>query len=72
VIDVPALLANEDAPALVGQLDGAVLVVGAGHARDYEVAEAVSLLGDVPVRGVLLNQVRRWTPDWVASLLRPA
>ena len=72
VIDVPALLANEDAPALVGQLDGAVLVVGAGHTRDYEVAEVVSLLGEVPVRGILLNQVRKWAPGWVASLLQPA
>jgi Mrp family chromosome partitioning ATPase len=72
VIDVPALLANEDAPALVGQLDGAVLVVGAGRTRDYEVAEMVSLLGEVPVRGILLNQVRTWTPGWVASLVQPA
>lgn len=69
VIDVPALLENDQVPALVGQLDGAVLVVAAGHATTEQVAETVSLLGDVPLRGVLLNQVHQHAPNWLTTVL---
>jgi Mrp family chromosome partitioning ATPase len=69
LIDMPALLENEDAPGLVGQLDGAVLVVAAGQATTEQVAETVALLGDVPLRGVLLNQVHQHAPNWLTTVL---
>ncbi|MEX1254756.1 MAG: CpsD/CapB family tyrosine-protein kinase [Dehalococcoidia bacterium] len=69
LFDVPAVLEDEEAPSFVGQLDGAVLVVSAGKTTVDEVNATMALLGDVPLRGVLLNQVHEHAPRWLASLL---
>ncbi len=69
LFDVPALLADDEAPAFIGQLDGAVLVVAAGRTTIDDVNEAAALLGEVPLRGVLLNRLHQYAPRWMASLL---
>jgi Mrp family chromosome partitioning ATPase len=69
LVDMPALLENEEAPALVGLLDGVVLVVAAGLATTEQVAETVALVGDVPLRGVLLNQTHQHAPNWLTTVL---
>jgi Mrp family chromosome partitioning ATPase len=69
VVDLPPLLESEEAPALVEQLDGVVVVVGAGKTEAEAVAEVVELCGNIPIRGVILNRSRRSIPKWLASLV---
>jgi Mrp family chromosome partitioning ATPase len=70
VVDLPPLLENEQAPALMSQLDGVVLVVRAGRTMSEDVALTADLCGPVPVRGVLLNHLKYRTPRWLASLVK--
>lgn len=70
VIDMPPVLRNEQAPALVRCLDSAVLVTSAGSTHMEDVAETVRLCGDVQIRGVLLNRFRG-VPGWISSLIEP-
>lgn len=70
VVDVPPILRNEEAPALVRGLDCAVLITSAGRTRIDDVIQTVGLCGQVPIRGVLLNHFRGM-PRWISSLIEP-
>jgi Mrp family chromosome partitioning ATPase len=71
LVDLPPVLANEEAPALLTELDGIILIVTAGSTTSDEVERTLALCGSVPIRGVLLNQMHRRAPRWLASLVRP-
>ncbi len=63
IFDSPPLLAVSDPVILGSQLEGALLVVDAGHTRHGELARAVDALerAAVPILGVVLNKLSRRT-----------
>jgi len=69
LVDLPPVLTSEEAPTLLADLDGVVLVVNAGTTRTDDVSRALALCSVVPVRGVLLNKLRLRAPRWLASLV---
>jgi Mrp family chromosome partitioning ATPase len=70
VVDLPPVLENEQAPALLGQLDGVVLVVNSGSTTSDDVSLTTELCEGIPVRGVLLNRQESRTPKWLATLVK--
>jgi len=71
VVDLPPLLENEEAPALVRQFDGLIVVVNAGRTTKQEVQKTLGLVQPAPVRGVLLNKLEHRVPEWISSLISP-
>ena len=69
VVDLPPALVSEETPALLPDFDGFVLVANAGSTTTDDVQRTIELCGPIPLRGVLLNQVRLRAPRWLASLL---
>jgi len=69
IVDVPPLLANEESPALLGNLNGIVVVVAASTTTMDEVSNTLRLCDSIPVRGILLNRVSKRTPKWLASVV---
>lgn len=70
VVDMPPILRNEQAPALVRCFDSGVLLTSAGMTRMDDVVETVRLCGPLAIRGVLLNRFRGM-PRWITSLIEP-
>jgi Mrp family chromosome partitioning ATPase len=70
LVDLPPVLTSEEAPALLAAMDAVVLVVNAGSTTADDVRRALALCGNLPVRGVFLNQLRLRAPKWLASLVR--
>jgi len=67
LVDAPPINAHNDAEALAGRVDGAVMVVEAGKTR-WEVAlSAVNQLRKYNMRilAVLLTRHRRYIPEWL-------
>jgi protein-tyrosine kinase len=69
IVDLPPLLFSEGSAAVVSELDGVILVVGAGQASIAEVDAAAKLCGTVPVDGVFINRAVYKAPNWLMSLL---
>jgi receptor protein-tyrosine kinase len=68
LVDLPPMMMSEDAPALVGHLDAAVLLADAGKTEMEDIARTVELCGKVPIRGLLLNRFKEM-PSWLSSLV---
>jgi capsular exopolysaccharide synthesis family protein len=66
VVDTPPVLPLADVPTLSRDLDGAVMVVRAGHTPKELVNSAIDALYGVTVHGMVLNEVEAR----VASMLR--
>jgi Mrp family chromosome partitioning ATPase len=56
IVDLPPLLAVDDALAVAPMLDGLLLVVAEGYAKRNEIADARELLQEFNVIGTLLNK----------------
>jgi capsular exopolysaccharide synthesis family protein len=69
VMDLPPLLTSPHAAVIAQQADAVVLVVRAGHTHVNDAQAALKAVGDVPVRGVVLNGTRAWLPSWAARIL---
>lgn len=69
IIDAPPLLTSPHAAVIVKQAESMVLVARAGQTHIQDAANALKAVGDLPVRGVVLNGTRVWLPGWIARLL---
>ena len=56
IVDLPPLLAADDALAVAPMLDGIVLVIAEGYAKRNEIADARELVQEFNVIGTLLNK----------------
>lgn len=68
VLDTPPLLTSSDAKVIAQHADGMVLIVRAGETHAHEVASALKLTGDTPVKGIVLNRARTWLPPWLSRI----
>jgi tyrosine-protein kinase Etk/Wzc len=68
VVDLPPMMKSEKAPALIGQMDAAVVLAEAGKTRLEDISRTVELCGTVPIRGLLLNRFEG-LPAWLNSLV---
>lgn len=58
VCDLPPVFANDDAIAVMAQLDSYILVTEEGHTTEREIKDAVEALGRERLAGVILNKFR--------------
>jgi capsular exopolysaccharide synthesis family protein len=68
IIDTPPLLTSPHAAVITAHADAAVLVVRAGYTHEQDAANALKVLGQTPIRGVVLNRTRQWLPTWLMRL----
>jgi capsular exopolysaccharide synthesis family protein len=69
IIDAPPLLTSPHAAVIARQAEAVLLVARAGRTHIQDAAQALKAIGDVPVRGVVLNGTREWLPGWVSRFL---
>ena len=72
LIDMPPLLRNEAGPALLRQLNCAVIVAAANETNLDDVDRVVRLCEDLPVAGILLNKMSPRAPGWLTRLFMPS
>lgn len=72
LLDIPALLATSDALPLVTLGDAACLVVRQGVTHIDRIQEAQEYLAQIPIAGVIMNQVDLATPDWLLKYIPQA
>jgi Mrp family chromosome partitioning ATPase len=72
LIDMPPLLRDEAGPALLRQLDCAVIVAAANETNLEDVDRVVQLCENLPVAGILLNKLSNHAPGWLRGILSPA
>lgn len=58
LFDLPPVFANDDAVTVMARLDGYILVAEEGKTKQREVRDAVALLGEARLAGVILNKFR--------------
>lgn len=69
LLDIPALLATSDALPLVNLGDAGCLVVRQGVTNIELVQEAQEYLAQIPIAGVIMNQVELATPAWLLKYI---
>lgn len=69
VIDMPSLLSDPVAAELAREVDRLYLVVRAGSTAAGTVRQALEWVDRDRIDGVILNDVRRGTPGWLARLV---
>ncbi len=68
IVDLPPLLASEDAAGVIGSIDGIVMVVATGCTSLPDVQRAVDLCGDLPIEGIIMNRSTRKAPRWLSGM----
>lgn len=58
VFDLPPVFANDDASTAMARMDAYILVAEEGKTKQREIQDAVSLLGESRLAGVILNKYR--------------
>lgn len=58
IIDLPPVFANDDAATAMARLDAYILVAEEGKTKQREIQDAVGLLGEGRLAGVILNKYR--------------
>lgn len=58
VLDMPPVFANDDASTTVARLDAYVVVAEEGRTKTREVKDAIALLGENRLAGVIMNKYR--------------
>lgn len=58
VLDMPPVFANDDASTTVARLDAYVVVAEEGKTKQREVRDAINLLGENRLAGVIMNKYR--------------
>jgi len=58
IVDLPPVFANDDASTAMGRLDAYIVVAEEGKTKQREIQDAVNLLGDARLAGVILNKYR--------------
>jgi len=58
ICDLPPVFANDDAATVMARLDAYILVAEEGKTKQREIHDAVGLLGEARLAGVILNKYR--------------
>jgi protein-tyrosine kinase len=58
IVDLPPVFANDDASTAMGRLDAYIVVAEEGKTKQREIQDAVGLLGEARLAGVILNKYR--------------
>lgn len=58
IFDLPPVFANDDAATAMGRMDAYILVAEEGKTKQREIQDAVGLLGEGRLAGVILNKYR--------------
>ena len=58
ICDLPPVFANDDAATVMARLDAYIVVAEEGKTKQREVTDAVGLLGEARLAGVILNKYR--------------
>lgn len=69
ILDLPPLVTSGYGALAAGLADSLILVVHAGVTSEVLVSEACAQLRDLPVQGILLNQIESHIPRWIRQLL---
>jgi len=69
VVDLPSIVASAYGSLAASLVDSLIIVVRAGVTPDAMIAEACTLLKDLPVNGILLNQVKSRIPRWIRQII---
>lgn len=69
IVDLPAIVSTAYGSLAASIVESLVVVVHAGVTPDGMIAEACAQLKDVPVQGILLNQLESRIPRWIRRLL---
>jgi protein-tyrosine kinase len=69
VVDLPPILSAPYGSLAAGLVDALVLVVRAGVTPDLDIARMCSELENMPIEGIILNQVQSRIPLWIQALL---
>jgi Mrp family chromosome partitioning ATPase len=69
VVDLPSIITTAYGTLAASLVESLVVVVRAGVTPDTVIAEACTRLNDLPVHGLVLNQVASRIPRWIRPLL---
>jgi len=69
VVDLPSIVAPAYGSLAASLVESLIIVVRAGVTPDVMIAETCSQLKDLPVHGLLLNQVESSIPRWLRQIL---
>jgi Mrp family chromosome partitioning ATPase len=69
ILDLPPLVTSGYGALAASLADSLILVVHAGVTSEVLVSEACAQLRDLPVQGILLNQIESHIPRWIRQLL---
>jgi protein-tyrosine kinase len=58
IVDLPPVFANDDAATVMARMDAYILVAEEGKTKQREIQDAVGLLGEARLAGVILNKYR--------------
>lgn len=58
IVDLPPVFANDDAVTAMGRLDAYIVVAEEGKTKQREIQDAIGLLGEARLAGVILNKYR--------------
>lgn len=69
IVDLPSIVTTAYGSLMAGLVDALIIVVRAKVTPESLIAETCAQLKDMPVQGVLLNQVETNIPHWVRQIL---
>ncbi len=69
IVDLPAIATTGYGSLAASLVESLLVVVRAGVTPDPQIAETCRQLKDLPVEGIILNQVKSKTPGWIQQLL---
>ena len=69
IVDLPAVVTTAYGQMAASLLDSVLLVVHAGVTPNTLIEETCSRLKDVPVQGIILNQLQSKIPRWIRQVL---
>ncbi len=69
IVDLPAVVTSGYGTLAASLVDALIVVVHAGVTPDVLVGDACSQLKELPVQGILLNQIESRIPRWIRQML---
>lgn len=69
IVDLPSIVVSAYGPIAAGLVESLIVVVRAGVTSETLLAESCSRLRDLPVHGLMLNQLESHIPRWLRQLL---
>ena len=69
IFDLPPVVSCSYGALAAALAEAVVVVVQAGVTPDSVVAEACAQLEDIPIEGIVLNQIESRIPRWIRRIL---